>query len=1173
MGFFKKKKKKDKDEEADVEKEAAGARDAGGRSPNATKEGADVEQHGGRDLLGLAPAERKPADDASAPSRASKKRSPAVGPEEGHRVALRAAAFLVGIARETRGLFEEVRPMGEVRGAWGFFTGDDAGTRKAMHDGTLSPHAAASLIVYHLRDAAEPLCTEALRASLLTAAELSNGAERLAKLRGLCSTLPENNRQLLSSIGAMVTAVAAEHDACYRDGIDTRMSALGQLFGPLFLRPKPPSFDAEMAASVRFAEDVFANPSLLSPPIAGYDGNDTLSPVSGNASALPDDDDSAAGVQLPQKRAASSEAAVAPARVPALKGLPQGSGAPVVPSLKGLPKGGGALTDRNAAPPMYTSKAVTFRAALCEKGGGDYPPNRKPPTSPPVMPPSADSADRPQEQTAAPSASGVATGSHPASGHAHGRGAANARHGAAPDAGAGGAGNGDSDDETNYNMPATSDQWVEEVKALSDEERKKQLQAAMKGGPMVKYSSRGRATALMFFRLSADTDMLNWAPVTTPENLKYGLVMDQVVRIMPGPLASGQFQGASVKSKAELRMVIVLQEDQRLEVEALNSDALDMWAIALQHVVMARSPADPTMVSPPPAGFGGSTHRNWGAPETARGPRPPGPVVSRLLLPSPAANHGDMTRRLLNSVGSSGPGRVAAGAQHVSAAGFATSRAPRNAGGGWGTARNAAPKGPMTARGPGQADAVPDLVSLNTHVLLSKARHNRKSEMVALLDDASKELHVDVEDETGNSVLIIACQNNHKKIVKELLRRSCDVNHQNHKGHSCLHYCFAYKYTELGEYLISKGADSSLRNQFGLTCFEGLDVRRPATALAAPQAWASPSKEGGKGPGKRESDPVDPQVEEELRALKWRMDQLEKENLLLKEGALTARQGVVTARGGESQDQDLTTGSAAGSATAPVASPALRSSGSGTDNDETLGAEVAEVVQAIADEKRAAGNGARACAAGKEDTDTGSDFSGSENGDRMGTGRVGAARKAFERAAGADGAGAAKRQPAVVAPPSRLPPSVPKPAVLDLAAAGAVQVGEEGSLTTPDCPTQKGEAGSMNRSSLFPLHTPVVEEATSTVQLGGRFEKPASSFSVTGREGRTSSSSAASREGGRDAAPSAKTVKDGKENLATAVLQVLLVFWGLTLTPPVGSCTDLVLCMRMRMVCICIRYA
>ena len=64
----------------------------------------------------------------------------------------------------------------------------------------------------------------------------------------------------------------------------------------------------------------------------------------------------------------------------------------------------------------------------------------------------------------------------------------------------------------------------------------------------------------------------------------------------------------------------------------------------------------------------------------------------------------------------------------------------------------------MTARGPGQGDVAPNIVALNAHVLLSKARHNRKSEMMALLDDVSKELHVDVADESGNSVLIIACQ-------------------------------------------------------------------------------------------------------------------------------------------------------------------------------------------------------------------------------------------------------------------------------------------------------------------------------------------------------------------------------------------------------------------------------
>jgi len=471
MGLFKKKKKdKDRDKDADGVQDAAGARNAGGQSPDAAGEGGVATPPGtdaaAADVLGLAPAAGKPAGQTGAPSRAGKKGP--VDPEEGHRVALRASALLVGIARETRGLFEEVRSTAEVKAVWGFFTGGDARARKAVADGTLNPHAAASLIVYHLRDAAEPLCTSALRAGLLEASGLPSDTERLAKLRSLCSTLPEKNRELLASIGAMVAAVAAEHDACYKDGIDTRMAALGQLFGPLFLRPQTPGFDAEMAAAMRFAEDVFANPSLLSPSMVG---DSTLSPVSANSSALPDDDDdSAAGVQLPQKRAASGEAAAAPARVPALKGLPQGSAAPVVPSLKGLPVGGGAHTDRTAAPPIYTSKAVTFRAALCEKGGGDYPPNRKPPPSPAVRSPGAAAIDQAQDHTAAPSAPGAGKASRPTSAPAHGRGDTDVPRGALADAAGGGVRNQDSDDETNYNLPATSDQWVEEVKALSDDE-------------------------------------------------------------------------------------------------------------------------------------------------------------------------------------------------------------------------------------------------------------------------------------------------------------------------------------------------------------------------------------------------------------------------------------------------------------------------------------------------------------------------------------------------------------------------------------------------------------------------------------------------------------------------------------------------------------------------------
>jgi len=463
---------------------------------------------------------------------------------------------------------------------------------------------------------------------------------------------------------------------------------------------------------------------------------------------------------------------------------------------------------------------------------------------------------------------------------------------------------------------------------------------------------------------------------------------------------------------------------------------------------------------------------------------------------------------------------------------------------------------------------------MNTHVLLSKARHNRKSEMMSMLDDSSKGLDVDVEDETGNSVLMIACQNNHKKIVKELLRRSCDVNHQNHKGHTCLHYSFAYKYTQLGEYLISKGADPSVRNIFGFTCFEGLDIKRPATTMVLHDACASPSEnmhdKGEMRESKRRLSDApgspDPRVGDELRALKRRMDALEQENTILKEGGMTAQAGPLTARRGELRDeQDLKATAWAAPARAPPAVPArpasqaLRSSGSGTDNDETLGAEVAEVVHAIVNANGAAGAGGSRSSIAKEDTDTESELTESEAAESEasaplldtqthptlapiggcigeGKGIVGAAREAFERAAiQGGGEGAAGRKPiSIKGLASRPPPSAPKPAALDLAAADNVQEDGEGdTLTTPvDCPTAGGDADSMRRSSLFPLRTPTVEEAESTVQLGGRFEKPASS--VASREGRLQGSSAgvASKDDSdRDVAASSNPI-NGEENMA-----------------------------------------
>ncbi|KAL3764850.1 hypothetical protein ACHAWO_006034 [Cyclotella atomus] len=53
---------------------------------------------------------------------------------------------------------------------------------------------------------------------------------------------------------------------------------------------------------------------------------------------------------------------------------------------------------------------------------------------------------------------------------------------------------------------------------------------------------------------------------------------------------------------------------------------------------------------------------------------------------------------------------------------------------------------------------------------------------------------------------------------------SFDSAEENLNGNSCLHFAFGYGFADLGEYLIAKGADDSIQNINGLTCWEGLDL-------------------------------------------------------------------------------------------------------------------------------------------------------------------------------------------------------------------------------------------------------------------------------------------------------------------------------------------------------------
>ena len=102
----------------------------------------------------------------------------------------------------------------------------------------------------------------------------------------------------------------------------------------------------------------------------------------------------------------------------------------------------------------------------------------------------------------------------------------------------------------------------------------------------------------------------------------------------------------------------------------------------------------------------------------------------------------------------------------------------------------------------------------------SLVRHSKIDEVRNLLEHPDWNLPIDFEDENGTTLLHIAAQNGSKRLAKLLLRCGANVNAQTHNGCSPLHFAFGFGYSNLGEYLISIGADDALVNIEGLTCYE-----------------------------------------------------------------------------------------------------------------------------------------------------------------------------------------------------------------------------------------------------------------------------------------------------------------------------------------------------------------
>ncbi|RLO13013.1 hypothetical protein DYB28_001184 [Aphanomyces astaci] len=98
-------------------------------------------------------------------------------------------------------------------------------------------------------------------------------------------------------------------------------------------------------------------------------------------------------------------------------------------------------------------------------------------------------------------------------------------------------------------------------------------------------------------------------------------------------------------------------------------------------------------------------------------------------------------------------------------------------------------------------------------------RNNNIKELENMLDQG---VNINARDENGNTLFILACQQGNKNMCKFLMRRRCELDSQNFRGNTGLHYCYEYKWTDLATYLKDKGAKDDIPNAEGLMCYEGI---------------------------------------------------------------------------------------------------------------------------------------------------------------------------------------------------------------------------------------------------------------------------------------------------------------------------------------------------------------
>ena len=83
--------------------------------------------------------------------------------------------------------------------------------------------------------------------------------------------------------------------------------------------------------------------------------------------------------------------------------------------------------------------------------------------------------------------------------------------------------------------------------------------------------------------------------------------------------------------------------------------------------------------------------------------------------------------------------------------------------------------------------------------------------------------HINRGAEHNNTLLIIAAQNGNLKILKFLIAKGANPNHQNDTGQTAAHFANEYKFFEVSTWLFENGAYDYIENMYGLTAYDGLN--------------------------------------------------------------------------------------------------------------------------------------------------------------------------------------------------------------------------------------------------------------------------------------------------------------------------------------------------------------